>query len=556
MSLLATVGPTGGVKNRLNIVDFVKNDKFLTLYVRALESIQARDQHSWDSFFQVAGIHGLPFIEWAKERPSVNANQAGYCTHGQPLFPTWHRPYVALYEQTLQGAAIEAAKKFTVDKEAWAQAAKDIRQPFWDWGFQFVPPDEVIKNEQIQIVDYNGQKVSVPNPILRYHFHPIDPSFSRYRDFNTWTTTVRNPDRSRKEDIPGLIRKMGIEADQIREKTYNMLKFNDNWEFFSNHSVGDDQHANSLEAVHDDIHGIVGYGKIPGHMTVPFFAAFDPIFWLHHANVDRLLSLWHAMNPDVWVTPGENLDATMSIAADTQVTQDTPLEPFYETKDKVWTSAPVTDTSKFGYSYPDFDAVIGGSKDLVKAAINDLVDTRYGTSRTRGVAGPAFNLLANFKGVTDDHEDHLQMWDWSIHVTFKKFELNDSFALLFYFAANGGTFEQKESFVGSINTFRGTTAETCVNCRENQDLVQEGFIHLNDLIARDGGSFEPDSVRQYLQEKQLSYQIYTDEQKPLTSLRVRVEGRPLTLPPSESHPTLDTTQPKVTFDDLVTFVST
>lgn len=65
---------------------------------------------------------------------------------------------------------------------------------------------------------------------------------------------------------------MGIEAGQIREKTYNMLKFNETWEWFSNHGVGDDQHANSLESVHDDIHVIVGYGQIQGHMTNPFFA--------------------------------------------------------------------------------------------------------------------------------------------------------------------------------------------------------------------------------------------------------------------------------------------
>ena len=33
-------------------------------------------------------------------------------------------------------------------------------------------------------------------------------------------------------------------------------------------------------------------------------SGFDPIFYLHHANVDRLLSLWSALNPGVWVTPG------------------------------------------------------------------------------------------------------------------------------------------------------------------------------------------------------------------------------------------------------------
>lgn len=65
---------------------------------------------------------------------------------------------------------------------------------------------------------------------------------------------------------------MNIEAGQIREKMYNALKYNDTWELFSNHGEGDDAHANSLEAVHDDIHVIVGYGRIPGHMTHPYFA--------------------------------------------------------------------------------------------------------------------------------------------------------------------------------------------------------------------------------------------------------------------------------------------
>jgi tyrosinase len=65
---------------------------------------------------------------------------------------------------------------------------------------------------------------------------------------------------------------MGLEAGQLREKTYNMLKFNETWEMFSNHGISDDQHANSLESVHDDIHAIVGYGETLGHMDQPFFA--------------------------------------------------------------------------------------------------------------------------------------------------------------------------------------------------------------------------------------------------------------------------------------------
>ena len=58
-------------------------------------------QDAPNSFFGVAGIHGLPFTPWdgATSKPfDPNVQWGGYCTHGSVLFPTWHRPYVMLYE--------------------------------------------------------------------------------------------------------------------------------------------------------------------------------------------------------------------------------------------------------------------------------------------------------------------------------------------------------------------------------------------------------------------------------------------------------------------------
>ena len=42
---------------------------------------------------------------------------------------------------------------------------------------------------------------------------------------------------------------------------------------------------NSLEGFHNDIHVMTGTGEgnKHGHMALNEFAAFDPIFWLHHA---------------------------------------------------------------------------------------------------------------------------------------------------------------------------------------------------------------------------------------------------------------------------------
>lgn len=53
------------------------------------------------SHFGIGGIHGMPFVPWegvGGDSPVQGSGWSGYCTHGNVLFPTWHRPYVALYE--------------------------------------------------------------------------------------------------------------------------------------------------------------------------------------------------------------------------------------------------------------------------------------------------------------------------------------------------------------------------------------------------------------------------------------------------------------------------
>lgn len=41
-------------------------------------------------------------------------------------------------------------------------------------------------------------------------------------------------------------------------------------------------------------------------MAYPEVAGFDPVFWLHHANVDRLAAMWQVLNPDSFIVPTVN----------------------------------------------------------------------------------------------------------------------------------------------------------------------------------------------------------------------------------------------------------
>ena len=121
MAPFIITGASGGSPNRIEINDFVRDEKLFSLYIQALrmsitnyyryilirifwpEVMSANDQNIIQSFFQVAGIHGLPNQPWDGVVGSTpfdpNSGQwGGYCTHGSVLFPTWHRPYVMLYE--------------------------------------------------------------------------------------------------------------------------------------------------------------------------------------------------------------------------------------------------------------------------------------------------------------------------------------------------------------------------------------------------------------------------------------------------------------------------
>jgi len=82
------------------------------------------------SYYQIAGIHGLPHIPWGEPASADQDPQTGYCTHASVLFATWHRPYLALIEQRISAHANNEANKFRGDQaERWRNAAARVRLP-------------------------------------------------------------------------------------------------------------------------------------------------------------------------------------------------------------------------------------------------------------------------------------------------------------------------------------------------------------------------------------------------------------------------------------------
>jgi len=66
------------------------------MYLLGLTRFKEVDGSDPQSYYQIASIHGQPYVNWDNMGPCDGCSPAGYCTHSSTLFPTWHRAYLAL----------------------------------------------------------------------------------------------------------------------------------------------------------------------------------------------------------------------------------------------------------------------------------------------------------------------------------------------------------------------------------------------------------------------------------------------------------------------------
>lgn len=112
---------------------------------------------------------------------------------------------------------------------------------------------------------------------------------------------------------------MNSDNPNLRNRIYKLFSTCNDYSGFSNAAsdARSDACQDSLESIHNNIHNDVGGPN--GHMTILWYAAMDPSFWLHHANVDRLFALWQAMNPTSYTVNANTEQATFAIASGTHV---------------------------------------------------------------------------------------------------------------------------------------------------------------------------------------------------------------------------------------------
>ncbi|EGR46236.1 uncharacterized protein TRIREDRAFT_50793, partial [Trichoderma reesei QM6a] len=438
----------GSTPLRLEIRD-VKADKYRwDLYILALSMFQSVNQDDPLSYYQVAGIHGVPFVTWNGVGPAAGASQSGYCPHSSVLFPTWHRPYLALYEQELHKLAGAIADMFAnaTERFLYRQAASDFRIPYWDWaspapeGESHFP--DVFWNSTMIQYGPNGVQV-IRNPLYSYSFHPLDGDALIWPPLRSWNETKRAPNTEISQAEPPSMNDQVSAAllarlPEIQQRLYILFSSYHEFDSFSNKNYAFSQnlsHLDSIEAVHDIIHI---YGGSRGHMTYVPLSSFDPLFFLHHAMTDRLISMWQLLNPSAWMTPQISGETTYTALKGTMQNSSTPLTPFMSSADGTfWDSDMSRSTEVFGYAYGDTSYVPGDSESPRNKLIRKI-------NRWLGLNSPA---MIDMSDVVDDHYTE---WIANVHVNHGA--LDGSFSIYFFAGkppADVGTWAFAPNLMGS-----------------------------------------------------------------------------------------------------------
>ncbi|KAL4246234.1 hypothetical protein ABKN59_009368 [Abortiporus biennis] len=530
------------VAPRLEIRTLMKDDenhqRQFSLFIQAMHMLMnSKYTPAAASWQEIGGIHGVPYSRWGGDPKGPNSpvanSWAGYCFHASVLFPTWHRVLLLAIEQSMNEAAhkviIGNSNRLSPAEHAkWEQSANELRFPFWDWTTKVEENEglpDVFKSKTVEILDWNGQKrVYSPNPLESFPFNHVPsgaPETSTLH-FATWKRTYRWVD-SRSKDIIHNPTQQYDKLNQalvgtahenpstskniaaLRSKLHSMFTYPVHDENTKNHSlywnnfsnIGDGsnvgpprfQHA-SLEDPHNKMHLDIGGN---GDMSFNEMAGFDPLFYFHHCNIDRLYALWEHIYPDYWmgngwtdsrnhVTPFKDGDGSYQLGSKKAVTEKTDLAPFRKGDGShYWNSSDVRGLQQghgvnkyYSYEplevkYPDRTVVIDISKpssprerEIYCAALQDLYsDSSNVSSGTTQPAKAAFFKQLPTSVPNDKYEAARGLHEFVVIAHVAQYIVKSSYHLELYL---DGT------LVNEMSVLNRLVPERCENCsaREHQ----------------------------------------------------------------------------------------
>ncbi|EME40759.1 hypothetical protein DOTSEDRAFT_74342 [Dothistroma septosporum NZE10] len=515
-----------------------------SLYILAMQQWQKAQPSDIGGYFQVAGIHGAPHQYWDdsgnyQAETGQGEKYGGYCMHGTKDFYLWHRPYIALYEQQLKAIATNIANNwYSPQRSTYQAAAKTLMLPYWDWAKSGTVPSQ-ITSSQITIVNATtGQQQTITNPL---YSHTTTGSLGNGISVgkNGGRTTYRSSTyvRDMNNQYAGLRRGVALLFN-----TANIC-----WNVFATYDsdersvCGSSSSVNSLEGIHNTVHN-----TICGTMCNLDTAAFEPIFWLHHVNVDRMGALWQGLNPNA--RQPTTTSSSGNYVWDSGYPRDDTFQymPLRTANSGTawWTPAMCYDIRATGYTYPEL--ADSPSVSTLQSRLNAI----YGNGRTQQtvstskvkrqdellaleerqayaslITPPSQAALAPFKASLISANGSYS--EYSAEVTIaKSVAPGESFNLHLFFGDVDPSRIANSDYLDAPNRVGGIAVSQASSMNSGnaaQGVVPLTDALLNTLIAGGIKDMKPATVRQYVHAK-LVWRLVTASGKDIGGTEARDSG--------------------------------
>ena len=240
--------PADQVYVRPNIGKLDPNGPQIAAFRKGVQTMQSRPATDPTSWLYQANMHGT------YDTPALP--QWNTCQHGTYFFLSWHRMYLYYFERILRKASGDPA----------------FALPFWDYtdpAQRAIPPplrtpstgNPLFVAERAAGINQGAQ---VPASAT---------TFTQAMSFTNFSSPTGSPLSFGGQLVSGPIHFGGV-FGQLESQPHNI------------------------------IHVLVGGDE--GWMSDPNLAARDPVFWLHHANIDRLWNHWLTLG-EGRTNPSDNL---------------------------------------------------------------------------------------------------------------------------------------------------------------------------------------------------------------------------------------------------------
>jgi tyrosinase len=303
------------IRTRKNVYSLPAGDQTIDWYRKAVARLLQKPATDPTSWIYMAAVHGT-----SNPVPPPTQNFWDQCQHQSWYFLSWHRGYITSFE-----AVVARTVKALGGPADWAL-------PYWDY---------------TQALKQNRRARLMPASF----FNARMPDGSRNA---LWS--------QRRSVVGG---NFGLTDAMVSRGALNVADFTRAQPGapvgFGGPITGFHPGGGTSGALENVPHNIV-HVQIGGLMGNPNTAALDPIFWLHHCNIDRLWEMWRSNHAD-------SADHRWLDGVSFQM-HDGAGQPF------TYTSSDMLDSTRVlhGFRYDDVPPVIRASTESVEEGLESMTE--------------------------------------------------------------------------------------------------------------------------------------------------------------------------------------